>query len=138
MVLSPVKNSLGTDLESIFSDRGVEGMLPGPEHDFRLPDVILLQPADVVIASQIDRLLGRANIEDIVLTAIQPQLLNRMLLRPERFNAALERSLEKLCHPDGGDGSTCPQLAARVHTVLQEEIGLRKLLTSYRNALVQA
>lgn len=138
MVLSPVKNSLGTDLESIFSDRGVEGMLPGPEHDFRLPDVILLQPADVVIASQIDRLLGRANIEDIVLTAIQPQLLNRMLLRPERFNAALERSLEKLCHPHGGDGSTCPQLAARVHTVLQEEIGLRKLLTSYRNALVQA
>ncbi|WP_136417418.1 hypothetical protein [Herbaspirillum sp. ST 5-3] len=138
MVLSPVKNSLGTDPESIFSERGVEGMLPGPEHDFRLPDINLLQPAEVVIASQIDRLLGRANIEDIVLTAVQPQVLNRMLLRPERFNATLEHALEALAHRHHDEETTALQLAARAQTVLQEEIGLRKLLASFRNALLQA
>ncbi|HJV80579.1 hypothetical protein [Noviherbaspirillum sp.] len=141
MALSPVKNSPGTDLDSIFSERGVEGMLPGPEHDFRLPDINLLQPAEVVIASQIDRMLGRSNIEDIVLTAIQPRVLNRLLLRPERFNAAvaaLGHSLEALCHSHDGRESIAPQLAARAHAVLQEEIGLRKLLDSFRNALLQA
>ncbi|WP_292933890.1 hypothetical protein [Noviherbaspirillum sp.] len=138
MALPPVKTNLGTDLESIFSERGVEGMLPGPEHDFRLPDVNLLPPAEVVIASQIDRLLGRTNIEDIVLTAIQPQVLNRLLLRPERFNAALEHALEALGHLHHDEETISLQLAARAHTVLQEEIGLRKLLASFRNALLQA
>lgn len=138
MALSLVKNSIGTDLESIFSERGVEGMLPGPEQDFRLPDVNLLQPAEVVIASQIDRMLGRSNIEDIVLTAIQPQVLNRMLLRPERFNAVLEHSLETLSRTRGSGESISLQLVARAHTILREEIGLRNLLTSFRNALLQA
>lgn len=138
MSLSTVNNSPGADLESLFSGKGIEGTLPGPEHDFRLPDFNFLQPPAVIIASQIDRMLGRSNIEDIVLTALQPQVLDRLLLRPERFNAALEHSLQALRYPHDEEKRISPQLATRASSVLQEEIGLRKLLDSFRNALLQA
>lgn len=138
MSLSLVNNSPGAELESIFSGKGVEGTLPGPEHDLRLPDFNFLQPPAVIIASQIDQMLGRSNIEDIVLTALQPQILDRLLLRPERFNAALENSLEALRYPHDEEKRVSSPLATRVYDVLQEEIGLRKLLDTFRNALLQA
>src|SRR4051794_16973730 len=123
MSLSPVKNSSSVDLESIFSDRGLEGTLPGPEHESRLPDFNSLQPPAIVITSEIDRMLGRSNIEDIVMTAIAPQVPDRFLLRPERFSAALEHSLEALRATHSEEEGSPAQLATRAFSVLQEEMG---------------
>ncbi len=120
-------------------DRGLAGVLPSPDRhlSFDAPSV-MLPPADIAPAPSLERLLLAQHIEGWLLESMMPLLRNRALFLTPRFQAALMEARAAL--PDGqeqADGMPPRASTQTVRAILDEEIALRRLLRTFRNALLQ-
>ncbi len=120
-------------------DRGIESISRASQPAVPLPDATHLAPAAQLSRPELDRLLLRPNLQDYIAEQLAPEIADRQLLTPQRFERALHaavRSLRGFAEANGGRGEAAPALgkAARQRS---EEANLRELLNMYLSALYQ-
>lgn len=140
MALASVRGIDGAPrLEEWRLDQGLAGVLPSPDlHlSFDAPSV-MLPPADIEPAPSLERLLLAQHIEGWLLESMMPLLRNRALFLTPRFQAALIEARTALSDgQEQADGMPPRASAETVRAILDQEIALRRLLRTFRNALLQ-
>jgi type III secretion protein X len=120
-------------------DRGIDSISRTSLPEVPLPDAALLPPASQVGRPELDRLLLRPNLQDYLIEQLQPDIADRQLLTPQRFEQTLHaaaQSLRDIAAAGNGPASRTAILS-KAARMLSEEVNLRELLNMYRSTLFQ-
>jgi hypothetical protein len=125
-----------------FFERGIERVVDAPPSPdaLVLPDAPALAPAQLARTQALEALLHADNLEAMLEAWVQPALVEREMLAPRRFRAAIESvraRLRRLAQPGGGTDARTAAMLERAACELDHALALRELLQMYRNALVQ-
>ncbi len=121
-------------------DRGIDSITYAQSNAAStLPERGDASPPDVGVRAQIDQLLQKPSMDSRLDTALRPELTNRDLLLPGRFQEALSGALTRLRQAahDGPEASDQSRVLNRAVRLLSEESNLRELVQMYRSALYQ-
>ncbi|GAB1387126.1 hypothetical protein MASR1M59_22740 [Melaminivora sp.] len=128
-------------LSHLAFDRGIERITHAQPQDLpTLPEREQSLPPDAGAQPQLDNLLALPNLDDHLTAALRPQLTQRDLLMPSRFDQALHSALGQLSTEAEQLQDMAPEDARvlnRAVRLLKEESSLRELAQMYRNALYQ-
>jgi type III secretion protein X len=119
-------------------DRGIDSISRNTQPEVPLPDAAHLPPAAQLSRPELDRLLWRPNLQDYLAEQLQPEIADRQLLTPQRFERTLRAAvgrLRELAAREGRAGNA--QLLGKAAQALAEEANLRELLNMYRSTLFQ-
>lgn len=134
----PVSNALD-GLERYSLDRGIDSISRSTRSEIPLPDAAHLPPAAQLNRPELDRLLWRPNLQDYVAEQLQPEVNDRQLLTPQRFEQTLHSAAQRfreLGDRESDNRSVAAPLA-KAARALAEEANLRELLNMYRSTLYQ-
>lgn len=125
---------------TLFFERGLEGIVEAPE-TARLPAGQDVAPPDHAHRAALDELLMNVdNLETLLTASVRPDLVDRDLLSPARFRAALDVLAERIAHAAQKQRAINPResrLLDMAVALLTDEIELRELLQMYRQSLLQ-
>ncbi|WP_298208956.1 hypothetical protein [Acidovorax sp.] len=135
-------------ISGLVFDRGIDSITyAGQGAQMTLPERGESAPPDVGARAQLSALLDKPSIDDLLDTALRPQIINRDLLVPSRFREGLDSALQHLrdaaaqqqSADDGSDPGADDNLRIlnRATRLLSEEVGLRDLVQMYRSVLYQ-
>ena len=136
-------NYLGPNLAF---DRGIDRVTYARRGDAHsLPRRQEEAPSEFRGRPQLEELFAQPTFDDALEAAIRPQLVNRDLLVPSRFQAVLDRTLERLSGEVGDEvGATDGEMTTDKKRVLQRAVrllnaerDLRGLVQMYRSVLYQ-
>lgn len=120
-------------------DHGIERVVRGVHAltDFaRDGDLIEVPPPQEPTRSRLDDLFGVTSLADYLDDAISPHFAHAVLLSPARFHDALARAIRHLRDQAQSDPRHA-RVLARAARQLSDQVALRDLLQTYRNALLQ-
>jgi type III secretion protein X len=125
-----------------YFERGIDSIVDAPEAPdaLLLPDAQGLAPAALARLAAVEELLQVENLESLLEASVRPDVVERELLAPQRFRAAMDSVLAVFSRAADSRRLANPRLGKlldRAARVLTEEIELRELLQMYRRALVQ-
>lgn len=125
-----------------FFQRGIERIVDAPRapEELLLPDAPALAPAELPSGAALQVLLQADNLEAMLALWVAPELVERELLAPRRFRAAMESvlaRLRRLSQAGGAADAHAAELMEQAAGVLANELAMRDLLNLYRNALLQ-
>lgn len=128
----------GIDLGLRF-DRGITEILQGPSaQPASLPAQHQLDPAESLARQQLEDLLAPRGLAATLEAALVPQVIDRALLLPGAFRAALEQARAALQQAATRRTDPTDQRALqRAARALDEDLALRDLASMYRNVLHQ-
>ena len=119
-------------------DRGIDSISRSVRPDAPLPDAAPLAPAAQPSRPELDRLLWRPNLQDYVAGQLQPEVPDRELLMPQRFEQAMHAAAQRLRALSSGQSNRAAAAAvSKAARALAEEANLRDLLSMYRSTLYQ-
>src|ERR1700684_813114 len=119
-------------------DRGIDSISRNTQPEIPLPDAAHLPPAAQLSRPELDRLLWRPNLQDYLAEQLLPEIADRQLLTPQRFERTLRAAVGRLRELAAREdrAGRAPLLSKAAHA-LAEEANLRELLNRYRSALFQ-
>ncbi|WP_129781719.1 type III secretion apparatus assembly protein SctX [Peristeroidobacter soli] len=129
----PINNAL----ERYSLDRGLESISRSSLPDVPLPDAAHLPPADQLNRPELDRLLHQPNLQDFLAGELRPEIADRALLTPQRFELTLRRAAQTLSDASSKDDAPASPALKKAARALGEEANLRELLNMYRSTLFQ-
>src|ERR1700678_506955 len=115
-------------------DRGIDSISRNTQPEIPLPDAAHLPPAAQLSPPELDRLLAPPNLRDYLAEKLQPEIADRQLLTPQRFERTLRAAvgrLRDLAVREGRAGKSQAgkaQLLGKAAQALAEEANLRELL----------
>ena len=119
-------------------DRGIDSISRSTRPEVPLPDAAHLPPAAQLSRPELDRLLWQPNLQDYLAEQLQPQIADRQLLTPQRFERALRAAVARLRDLAAREGHAGRNpLLRKAAQALAEEANLRELLSMYRSTLFQ-
>lgn len=124
-----------------FFDRGIDSItFKAGESPLSLASQKDLPPSDQMTRPQLEQLLAMPNLESFLEEAIRPDVMDRELLMPGRFNQTLNNTLvnlQKFSDDIQGSDAEGAKIINRASRLLTEEAGLRELVQMYRSVLYQ-
>lgn len=124
-----------------FFDRGIDSItFKAGENPLSLASQKDLPPSDQMTRPQLEQLLAMPNLESFLEEAIRPDVMDRELLMPGRFNQTLNSTLGNLQKSSSdmqGSDAEGAKIINRASRLLTEEAGLRELVQMYRSVLYQ-
>ena len=125
-----------------FFERGIESIVDAADTPDTplLPHFHALAPSSLARPTALDELLRADNLESLLDAYVFPEIVERELLSPMRFRAAMQTAHAEFQRSAERRRQVNPRLGAlleRAALVLRDEIELRELLQMYRNALLQ-
>lgn len=124
-----------------FFDRGIDSItFKAGESPLSLASQKDLPPSDQMTRPQLEQLLAMPNLESFLEEAIRPDVMDRELLMPGRFNQTLNSTLgnlQKFSDDIQGSDAEGAKIINRASRLLTEEAGLRELVQMYRSVLYQ-
>jgi type III secretion protein X len=119
-------------------DRGLESISRSSRPEVPLPDAAHLPPAEALNRPELDRVLYQSNLQDFVAGELLPQIQDRQLLTPLRFEQTLKQAGQTLSELSSRDETRASSAAlGKAARALVEEANLRELLNMYRSTLFQ-
>ncbi len=119
-------------------DRGIDTISRASRPEVPLPDAAHLPPAGQLSRPELDRLLRRPNLQDYLAEQMQPEIVDRQLLTPQRFEQALHSAVQQMRETATRRGTQqIAPIVGKAARALSEESNLRELLSMYRNTLFQ-
>jgi hypothetical protein len=130
--------TINTGLERYSLDRGLESISQNTRPEVPLPDASHLPPAETLNRPELDRVLHQPTLRDFLARELMPQVSDRQLLTPQRFEGTLRQAAQTLrdMPSTGNTGGSSPAIA-KAARALAEESNLRELLNMYRSTLFQ-
>ena len=127
-----------TGVERYSLDRGLDSISQTTRPEVPLPDASQLPPAEALNRPELDRVLQQPTLREFLARELAPQVSDRQLLTPQRFDSTLRQAAQTLrdMPPTGNTGGSSPAIA-KAARALAEEANLRELLNMYRSALFQ-
>jgi type III secretion protein X len=123
-----------------FFERGIDSItFKGSDGAQGLPDQQELAPAEGE-RPLLEQLLAMPNLDAFLDDAIRPEIEDRELLMPQKFRQALDGAIAAIRRGADDAESSDPETAKvlnRASRLLNEEVGLRDLLSMYRSVLFQ-
>jgi hypothetical protein len=115
-------------------DTGIEGIISsgfgaGVQDRSETPGY---RPTGDQIPQRLAAVLRADSFDDLVRDFVRPAMIDADILSPDRYEAELKKCLGALA-----DDPQRPELA-KMRGLLEQEVGLRELLTTYRSLLLQA
>ena len=124
-----------------FFNRGIDSItFKAGESPLSLASQKDLPPSDQMTRPQLEQLLAMPNLESFLEEAIRPDVMDRELLMPGRFNQTLHSTLgnlQKFSDDIQGSDAEGAKIINRASRLLTEEAGLRELVQMYRSVLYQ-
>lgn len=124
-----------------YFDRGIDSITHTQgQAGASLPDKMALPPGEHLQRPQLDQLLALPNLESFLEAQTRPELANRDLLMPTRFNqvlGAVTQTIGEAAQHEQPDNPDAQKVLNRASRLLAEESGLRDLLQMYRSVLFQ-
>ena len=124
-----------------FFNRGIDSItFKAGESPLSLASQKDLPPSDQMTRPQLEQLLAMPNLESFLEEAIRPDVMDRELLMPGRFNQTLNNTLvnlQKFSDDIQGSDAEGAKIINRASRLLTEEAGLRELVQMYRSVLYQ-
>ena len=124
-----------------FFDRGIDSItFKAGESPLSLASQKDLPPSDQMTRPHLEQLLAMPNLESFLEEAIRPDVMDRELLMPGRFNQTLNSTLgnlQKFSDDIQGSDAEGAKIINRASRLLTEEAGLRELVQMYRSVLYQ-
>lgn len=124
-----------------FFNRGIDSItFKAGESPLSLASQKDLPPSDQMTRPQLEQLLAMPNLESFLEEAIRPDVMDRELLMPGRFNQTLNSTLgnlQKFSDDIQGSDAEGAKIINRASRLLTEEAGLRELVQMYRSVLYQ-
>jgi hypothetical protein len=125
-------------LRSLNFDTGIEQIIREQgESDARLPQSSSIFPSVEQTRPQLDQVLKRESLDDLVDSFLRPKVHHLEVLLPERYAALLDETQKELKAIAKRDRQLGAELRDAAE-LLAEEQELRALLHAYRNTLLQA
>ena len=119
-------------------DRGLESITRSTRPEIPLPDATHMPPAEQVNRPELDRLLHQPNLQDFLANQLRPEISDRQLLTPQRFESTLRRAAQTLRDISlAGNARPSSPAMSKAARALAEEASLRELLSMYRSTLFQ-
>jgi len=119
-------------------DRGLESISQSTRPQIPLPNAAHLPPAEQLNRPELDRVLHQPNLQDFLANQLRPEIPDRQLLTPQRFESTLRRAAQSLRDISTNDSARASSPAmAKAARALAEEANLRDLLSMYRSTLYQ-
>lgn len=119
-------------------DRGLESVTRSSRPEMPLPDATHLPPAEQLNRPEIDRVLHQPNLQDFLANQLKPEIPDRQLLTPQRFERTLRQAAQSMRELSSTDNGRAPApVVAKAARALNEEANLRELLNMYRSTLFQ-
>jgi hypothetical protein len=116
-------------------DIGLEYIARSEDKPLTLPAQKEAQLTGTQVRQRIEELFGRSSLEQTIRHFVSPQLSNPAILIPARFETLVRESALSLS--EQAKTSTNPALQ-RAGELLEHEVRLRDLLSSYRSMLMEA
>jgi type III secretion protein X len=119
-------------------DRGLDSITQSTRPEVPLPDASHLPPAEQLNRPELDRLLHQPNLQDFLAGQLRPEINDRALLTPQRFERTLRQAGQTLRDLSSAGATREPSPAmSKAARALSEEANLRELLNMYRSTLFQ-
>ena len=128
---------INAGVERYSLDRGLDSISRSTRPEVPLPDAAHLPPADQLNRPELDRLLHQPNLQDFLASQLRPEISDRQLLTPQRFERTLRQAAQTLNDASSKDGAPASPVLKKAARALGEEANLRELLNMYRSALFQ-
>lgn len=128
--------------QAAFFERGIDSIVGSPDvtQPLRLPEGHDAAPVAHVHLDALDTLFQVANLESLLDASVHPDAMQRELLSPRYFRAALDAAVVELTHLAAARRPTQPDAAGLLDAGVREltaAADLHDLLKMYRNALLQ-
>jgi type III secretion system YscX family protein len=115
-------------------DTGIERIIQSGERvDQPLPERNALTPTGEPVRVRLDEMLNAPALNELLRGSVRPQIADKTVLAPGRYQTLLDEAQAELRHRAGGESNALANAAA----LLEEEQQLRDLLNTLRNLLVQ-
>jgi hypothetical protein len=125
-------------LERYSLDRGLDSISQSTRPEVPLPNAAHLPPAEQLNRPELDRLLHQPNLQDFLASQLRPEIADRQLLTPQRFEITLRQAAQTLRDlPSTGNTRESSPALSKAARALGEETNLRELLNMYRSTLFQ-
>lgn len=129
---------INTGIDRYSLDLGLESITRNSRPEVPLPDAAHMPPAEQLNRPEIDRLLHQPNLQDFLASQLRPEIADRQLLTPQRFEKTLRQAAQSLRDLSSTDAGRTPSPAvSKAARALSEEANLRELLNMYRSTLFQ-
>ena len=116
-------------------DTGIERIIQsGDRVDQPLPERNALTPTGELVRVRLDEILNAPALNELLRGSVRPQIADKTILAPGRYQTLLDEAQVELRHRAGGENNAL----AKAATLLEEEQQLRGLLNTLRNLLVRA
>lgn len=116
-------------------DTGIERIIQSGERvDQPLPERNALTPTGEPVLVRLDEMLNAPALNELLRGSVRPQIADKTILAPGRYQTLLDEAQVELRHRAGGENNAL----AKAATLLEEEQQLRGLLNTLRNLLVRA
>jgi type III secretion protein X len=127
-----------TGIDRYSLDRGLDSVTRTSRPEVPLPDAAHLPPAEQLNRPEIDNVLHQPNLKEFVANQLRPEIADRQLLTPQRFERTLRQAAQSMRDLSSTDNGRPPSPAlSKAARALTEEANLRELLSMYRSTLYQ-